>query len=454
LKAIQRVLAGVRDANAELAESAVLTADLILPSLTPEQLMGLQDALRRQIVSAERRLTAQRKRRGRRGEALRGLHRGTPEQRKARAAHLLAIEVRDEELRWQRQLLRQVGDAVAWSVLKMEHDLVAPLWAENKSFLPEGIGLGGQVVISQELLRTGRFLSLEADLTRCIGVCDLVVVPFGADWRMPSLMELKSRGRFAIGESVGLEIHTAAADDAQSEMIQVALQEVFASEIEPSIRQQRNQDPRLAKQQEQMMASAELLDNLTSTMIVGAGAPPTGLMKVLANVLGRGEREGKCWDSAESGIAYAAVRVSSADPKGHVEKMRAQLWDAGFDDKYQLITVDDFFDKDEWAAVIPPIPHWKLPRHIRISLLSRDLFFACLVHKDLWKRALGASGLELVSSSSGWEIRLEGRSIQFDWLSVRRLELGVAFAGISPRQASSAIRRLLEDQAPRSDVER
>lgn len=66
--------------------------------------------------------------------------------------------------------------------------------------------------------------------------------------------------------------------------------------------------------------------------------------------------------------------------------------------------------------------------------MAGRLYFACIIHPDVWREAMRAEGLSMAEHHGEWAIRTESGVARFDAIEVAKLGLGIAFAGVSPRE--------------------
>lgn len=82
--------------------------------------------------------------------------------------HLRNCDLIAQELNQLRAILRQLGDAVAWAILRSDARIIRPLFAKRTHFLSEGPGLVGPVQLIISAHELGQFLVIDNDVTRCL----------------------------------------------------------------------------------------------------------------------------------------------------------------------------------------------------------------------------------------------------------------------------------------------
>src|SRR6266540_2039348 len=184
--AVRRLSAQIDDLrklNRSTSEHACAYLDLVQRAgWKPADVSDMQSALRRDLLWVESRLRTVRGR----GKVLRrrlaARANRVPASRDAVLQHMEMLGVRERVLVLRRLLLRQIADAFAWLVLRMDARLILPLYREQTHQLPRGEGLGGPAELARRAMRSGEFLVIENDLTRCLGIGDLTVVFADRPW--------------------------------------------------------------------------------------------------------------------------------------------------------------------------------------------------------------------------------------------------------------------------------
>ena len=425
--------------NLELASAAVLTIDRFAKDPTPQAAGELLHPLRPTLLWAESRLRTVSERKRRRAKRLAA--RFGPHQAKFRGEQIKLLRAREAALAMRRQLLRQIGDAIAWIALDMEPNLVIPLAAVRTHQLNRGVELGAQAQIVHLLGSSGRFFPVEADLTRCIGIGDIVAVPVDRS-KAPIPLELKAEGELVLGAQITVEVIAPVTGAPMANGEFAAVREILGLQDPPVASASSNREDRQARE---LVSSAELSVALSRRVFMKIGPPPRRHWKIVANVLRRTLVEGACWDSAEAGIAYIGIRrMNMDDPSSASAEMLGRVRDAGFGEHHTFLSTDEFQDDDRYAALIPPIAMWDLARDLRRGLLSRELFLGCVFSTQLWHRALAGVGVDLEPFEAGWKLKgTGGQELLLSQPDVHRLTLGIAFAGISPSQLAAQVAEML-----------
>ncbi len=196
------VIEAVRQTNRETANSSCAMFDSVGRALSPSHLQGAQDGLRRQLLWVEDAIRSLRWRNGRRAMRWQRVLAQDPKNRGLQKKHQALLSTRLIVLQTQRRILRQIGDGLAWLILGEDPRLLALLYGERTHMLPQGLGLGGPMMLARKAHDSGKYYVLENDLTRCLGMGDLTVVPADRGWIRPLSLEIKSKGQWKEGAEV------------------------------------------------------------------------------------------------------------------------------------------------------------------------------------------------------------------------------------------------------------
>jgi hypothetical protein len=348
-----------------------------------------------------------------------------------------------------RQMIRQLGDGLAWAVLRENPRIIAPLYAERTHFLTPDYGLAGATQVIMNAHQAGGLLVIDNDLTRCLGTGDLTVVSNDMPWSIPLTVECKTalvtNGPLKEGSEVSVNMTAAVSDSPQHQ----ALHEKFMKAIGANVgRDGRAVGEREARQTTEIMDATQVVSRaLERRPAVNAFA--AAQWKSVRNVINRAMLTGAAYDFPEPGIAFMAARNRPGDDSiGESKRYLAQLQQDGFPGGESVLTIGDFITDDEMSPVVAPIALWPLPHDQRIALLTNDVFLACIFRNDLWDRALAAHGLTGNFEDGSWVVRGDGLpTVVFDPIQKAQARLGVAFAGVSPRVMAEAIVRQMRELA-------
>ncbi len=425
----------LRADNTRMATLTVTMVDKLRTGVTPMLLQGFQDGLRQDLLWTESRIRAVSNRRTQRGKRTKrrfGHHEWWPE-----CAQQLfdAWRARENRLNTRRMILRQAGDAMAWIVLREDPDVLIPLYAPRTHHLNPGIGLIGQVQIVSTALATGDFLVLESDLTRVLGVGDIVVVSADDSWQRPLAFELKSKGQPTLGSQVEIDLVTAVSDYDQP------LYDRFCQALGLTPRVPGTGTPvpsgQLADLEQSARSHLSILTRVAQKL-----RPPTATMwPIIGRVATRALSNGYGVEIAEPNIAYGAVRAREGDnAEQALAEVVQDLQADGFQAGLYHITSLDIQRHDELSAYSPPIPLWPISADVRAAVLGDELLIVCVFHPEVWRRALAAEGIQLTIDGEEWVMTLDDATARFANLEVRSLTTGFAFGGISPTELAQMVR--------------
>jgi hypothetical protein len=240
---------------------------------------------------------------------------------------------------------------------------------------------------------------------------------------------------------VGTEVIVHMAAPVSSDPLHKELHELFSRVVNAQL----GTAGRIARESEAAQASEMVhrAENVLESLIRRPEVFATGdeHWQCLKNVMNRALQTGGSFDIPEYGIAFVGVRNRLGDDAEAVSRrLLSRLQLDGFPSGESVLTIGDFSQNDRMSGVVPPIALWPLPREHRIGLLTGDLFLACVFKSDLWQSAFSTAGLSLEAKKGTWRIRGAAVPVMFDPLERMKLQLGIAFGGISPRAAAEAIR--------------
>ncbi len=437
-----------RKLNRSTAAQACAYLDLARrTSFTPADLLQMQTALRRDLPWVESRLSSVRDRNAGRGPRLAARAKGGPDAGRAVGRHIEALQERERALMLRRLLLRQIADAFVWHVLRLDARVILPLYREQTHWLPRREGLGGPAELARRAMQSGELFVFENDLTRCLGIGDLTVVFAARPWTHPLTYEVKSSAEPAweLGAQLNVEAIAIVPDDPTDLAMHDAFQRATGfPDLAIEVRSRERPE-----QTAEQLSAAQLLRAAKRMVGQRLYGPSEKTWKTLGTVLARALGDGTCYDLAERGIVFMAMRsVDDRAPetisKDLFEKVSAL---PGFGRESKTATSVDLRRNDEWSALVLPIALWPVSPEVRAALLCGELYLACVVRPDAWRDAMKAEGLELAEERQGWTITSASKATHLDVLEVGKLTLGVAFSGVSPREIARGLAASLAGDA-------
>jgi hypothetical protein len=191
-----------------------------------------------------------------------------------------------------------------------------------------------------------------------------------------------------------------------------------------------------------MLVGGEVMLRVTEQRAQNLPTSNPHVWRAMGNVLVRAMRDGSSYDLIERGVAVAAVRATDgANSITRSTDTMERLRELGLTES--LGSAADFLTTAPWSALAAPIPMWPLQERVRVGLLVEDLFCIVVATPSVWRDAFRDAGLELEERGKGWLLKSTQGSRSLDMVDVLRLTLGVAFSGISPRQAAQDLARSL-----------
>jgi hypothetical protein len=441
MKGLERRIWRLRDERHQAAVLGCRFSDAFRDARSPEVLDNFQHALRMGLLDIEARLRSWQERSLRRPRKIKALRKRAGGGSALIGEHIQLAKAHEEDLGAFREMLRQFGDSIAWAVLSYNPRLIYPLFGFRTHHLNTGVGITAVAHVIIEAHKSGEFLVIDNDLTRCLGIGDITVVR--ADSRrggLPLPLELKARlhgsqlveGSEVSVNFVGALLTNSAQAQLHADFVAALHLNVGLSDDAPATR-----SPQLTE----MTARAEWLIQMVSEPRAGLNAKREH-WRSLRNVLDRALQTGGAYDSPEPGIAHMAVRLSKGDDSAStMVNLMHRMQSEGFPRGHSSLTLGEFTTDDKLSTIAPPIAIWPLPLAQRAALLSGRVFLACAFTSSLWDDALRREGLSIERRPDQWLVRGGHRVLQLDNLEVLKLRVGVAFGGISPQDAASGLRR-------------
>ncbi|HEX6036520.1 hypothetical protein [Longimicrobium sp.] len=418
------------EAHALIAGEGIELIDRLVQQLDLREFHDYQERLWTMLAEVEYRLQQLKDRNGVRARRWRQWRVRSREAAENRAMHVLAIEQQVDLYLELRSILRQLGDALAWAVLRADPRYVAPLFDGGKTHhLPTGQGVIGPLSVLRKAAEGSAFLVIDADLTRCIGIGDLVVVRANGDWAWPMIFEVKTRKIPGDADNVAVWlIRGKALFPRDTEML-----EQFASEFGFSFEPEQPLDDRARRQMDEVKVATK---NAAQLVIDSANMLPVPVVRhwdTLLRITERARANGFAYDIAEPGLVYAAARNVDGDI-GLYERLREQLAASGLvASEWRETSTMAYQGIDELSAYGLPIALWKLPLWQRRDIICANVIIFCFSDPWLWSRSFAKHGILLEEGSDGaWILRRDSKRIQIDPTEVKRMKVGPAFSAFSP----------------------
>jgi hypothetical protein len=304
-------------------------------------------------------------------------------------------------------------------------------------------GWFGPQSIIRQAHDSGRFYVLDTDLTRCLGIGDLVAVPAHDLWVRPLVYEVKTKAaddeRVAIW-LVGAKPTTLVDALAQGEFCDVL---GLTQEPEQPLR------TREQRQLEEVKSGTYRINDLWKRLIRVLREPGYDHWATIASVLSRAEENLIAFTQAERGVVYAAVRNGPGDdPEQLSAELHRRIKKAGFGANagYAALLSIELNDphREMLASVALPIPLWKVDIDQRSMLLNDVLCLYCFFEKKVWQKAITAERIKFDEEHGWWRLSRGNDSIVLDPHEVVKLNLGLAFGGMSPRAFARVARESLD----------
>lgn len=439
MRAVREEATRLHDEARELARWSCEHGDIFRRRrIAPSDLNTLQRAVRKSLLFVEERMATLARRKEYRAGRVKRRFGAAPGFGRALGEHIKALQYRDAELELQRNLLRQAGDSLAWLALDRQPDVIAPLYAPAPHRLPRQIGIVGVAIIAGEAHRTGKWLAVEADLTRCLGVGDLVIVPFGRRWHRPLVLEVKTKGEYRPEGVADITVHSVVREGGADATL---LDEFNASlGLKPSVGAPLAQTH--GPQAERLLEHVQALHAITGLTARRLNVPNDGQWSRLTDVIGRAMDGGSAMSIGEDGVAYVAIRHREGDDvEAAVQAMLDQLRASGFErGQAEYLSSFDFQNEGagEEAGVVPPIALWDVPATHRVSLLLREVDLSIVIRPGVWREAFAEMGIEFSEHQGAWIVALDGKRAILSAFVAAKLH-NALLIGVSPREVANSV---------------
>jgi hypothetical protein len=286
-----------------------------------------------------------------------------------------------------------------------------------------------------------RFFVIENDLTRCIGLGDLTVVPHGRRWSRPLSLEIKTSGVFKDGGFANVEVFAVVVEETDQARMMVEFRDVLGLNPGGPSKPLEESHP---KQAARLLSRGKYLHRLAGTYIKRVQDPDESRWDVMSRVISRAMTEGLAFEIPEDGVARVAIRRKERDGAADAEVIRSALTPHGFAEECESASSIDFQLDHDVSAMIAPIALWQLPIDHRIALLLADIEFATVLHPSVWGRAMQRVELDFEIDDGNWLIGRGETKIIVPRLAAERIRLGVFFEGISPQSTATTIRTAID----------
>lgn len=431
--------------NWHVAQVGCSAADWLKEEISSHRLQRFQDLVRDGLLEVEARMRVLKARRKRRQEFFDRRFAQTDSLRRKRGAYNALSRARDELLNRRRNLLRQLGDAGAWLALRSDPRVILPLHSTIRTHgLSSGIGLLGPVQIALSAHDSERFLVVENDLTRCLGIGDLTVVHAHGRWLRPLSIEVKTKGELQEGAEAEINLITSVSNHPADAGLFQEFVEVLGLEERADAQASKAGE----RQGQEILDRTDILVRVTRRIQDVMPVPKATLWPAMNNVLAKAQQQGFSFDIVENGVAYIGVRTRQGDDvEQAMHRIIRRLRDFGFgvDQQFAVTTSEDLRTYSFLSAVVPPIAVWPISKPTRVDLLTGAIFFGCIYNPAVWENAFRQHDIAWREDDHGWTLSAGGDRVHLDMIEVRKLTAGVALSGFSPREIAAVVAKMLDD---------
>ncbi len=431
MRALGRVVDRVDDTNRIVATACCVLVDRFLEEQTPANLQDAQDLIRHGLQDTRRLIQVQRGRdhkRGAhfeaRGERSQGLLRGLGE-------HIDVLDSRKTLLERRRHILRASADGLAWLALAHAPASVPNLFRPQTHDLPPERGLIGHVLVQQAAHSTGRFLVLENDLTRCLGLGDLTIVSLAALDLPPISVEIKTKvAELAEGGEAELELSMVEIDDPRA----IEVLDDFNSALGLSDRRSVDASVGQTRQLREFFEQAQFVIRHHRE-----GAPPLGPVEsnwgVVRRVLARAVPGSPALDMAEEGVWFAAVFATNDSDLlfndiEQVQRDAVRLIPRYGEERLEIVHSKGLEDVDTTSALTMPVAVWRLPLGQRARVLNGDLILFGFLETRAVQRRAQRMGIAAEVSSEKWTFSKNSTDRLLTEASLLRARLDILFGSL------------------------
>lgn len=437
--ALGRSLEQIRTYTWREAVGACLAIDAVRTKPGGDLFQEVQAATVRGLLTVEARMRQLRRRKRSRGPRVKYRLERKPALRLVVGQHNAFLSTREELLAERREMFRQVGDALAWLMLRGDQRRLRLLFVEGRTHeLPEGIGLAAAIEVARKLNSSGAALAGVTDITRCLGAGDVVVV--GKDNAIPLCLELKSTSISRSSTYVGF--YAPYAESGPVRELFDLVSDILGLEDDTA---PPGHDGRTERQVHELIERTDFTTQLAARLVTKIREPSTDHWSSLRAVLERAYLYDSSFDILEPGIMAVAVRLQPGDQPSkallRISEKAKNISNVG--ENAQVVTTADLLANDMLSPFIMPIPLWPVTGDLRSALMASKLYLAIIVESEVWTRVFRDIGGERIKTSKGWTVRLDDQEMNLDPLEVAKLTLGVGISGLSAQAVAEAIRDTL-----------
>ncbi len=397
----------------------------------PAILERIQDYLRPELTQVEYLLSRNRRRRAHRRSRVRPRLEKMLALRQIIGEHNQYLIIRDAILNARRNMLRQLGDGLAWILLGGDTRLIQAAFDPTQThFIPPDIGGLGQVAIRLKINETNQFLALECDLTRCLGCGDLCVQRINELGAAPLPLEIKTSGKMLIGTTARTEIFAPS----------LPLLEEIGSLLGPTTLDTENEDldKRERRQVQDIVQRARLMRDLQYRAVGRATPISARHWDCVDAVLDRALQQGSAFDIPESKFAYFAVRNSLGDDANAAMKQIAKrlsgLGIIAEPDSLPALTSLELANRPGLSTYGLPVALWDIGPVAKAKVLTGGLIFGAAFERSIWGCLMEEAGVTWREEDGGWILGTGANTHNVGRREVLELTVGIAFSALSPRE--------------------
>lgn len=415
-------------------------------SRSPNDLQAAQDYIRRGLLSTRAQLRKREQRRLRRRGRISSRTRRKPELGPLVRGHIELLKLLEVLLHRRRYILRASADGLVWIAFAHAPSAIRRLFRSQDHDLPDQLGLIGHVAIQEAAHKCGRFLVLENDLTRCLGVGDLTLLSLEEPSLPPLSLEVKtSVDAVEVGAPVQLRVAFMEIDDPRARAVVADFESVVGLGAEEPTQAKPFDERQLASMFEQSTAAITSHGSRSTLGVV------TGNWEAVARVVGRAMPGQPALDLAEPGVWIAAIsqRADGALLAADIDRVSAMVQRLIPKGANQVSAHTGHLEEhDATGALAMPVPTWPLSLSVRAKILNADLILFSVVDLGELKQLLRDRGIELSIEAEEWICEREGREWRLERSTYARVLIDGAFGGLNLRSFADRLHDLVVRESP------
>lgn len=430
MKAVEKLVRDADEWNQRIGLLGSLLVDRFKDDRSPASLQEALDFVRLGISASNARLKVLRGRRVRRRALIKARRGRKKALGRLIQAHDVLIKRQVFQYEKRRRILRQIADAFAWVALSRTPRARALLFRAQTHQPPEEMGLAGHLLVQGAAHECGDFLVIENDLTRCLGVGDLTVVPISGPSARPIAIEIKTSGdSLELGAELDVRMSLVETNDPADQEVMERFKECLGIALTETITSPELETGQMLRFFEDTQRAEHQRRRVRDKM----EAPPAEWTSAI-RVLERAKPGYPAFDWIEEGQVVFAIRYVD-DPTQFAADFRlvqervASLLGATDEHPIKVTTNNDIEEHDVSSTIVLPTALWMIPASQRAMILNNDLYFGSFLDMAVLQRLLQVEGIALKEEDGEWTLTSGGETLRMDRLERMRVVEAATFGG-------------------------